>query len=145
MPFLHPTGPLQTRLHKGQEGQKGQQQSCPSFFEFLEVPRGERKGNGRASIPKGMPEALSCDIKLRRAKKRQIKHPLCKGPAASVRGMPEAQSRQGMPAAKSLFGILKVHSCGTLEYSQSEFVEHSQDMVKHFSLKMFIIQPGCIS
>ena len=22
MPFLHPTGPLQTRLHKGQEGQK---------------------------------------------------------------------------------------------------------------------------
>lgn len=41
-----------------------------------------------------MPEALSCDINLRRAKKRQIKHPLCKGPAASVRGMPAAKSRR---------------------------------------------------
>ena len=44
---------------RGRRGKKGQQQSCPSFFEFLEVPRGERRGNGGASIPEGMPEAQS--------------------------------------------------------------------------------------
>ena len=70
------------------------QKVCVAHGLFLQGPRGERQGNARGTIPKGMPEALSCDINLRSAKKSQIKHPICKGPAASVRGMPEAQSRR---------------------------------------------------